>query len=67
MLRHKEKIGKYYYIQLGPDIIEETLDGQLREVMYKSELDPFVDKEVFAEMVVTDVAIPCSIVDDDKL
>jgi hypothetical protein len=60
------KVGKHYYIQPGPLITEETMDGQLREVMYRSELDPFLRNEEFAELVMTNVTIPCSVVVDDK-
>jgi hypothetical protein len=56
----------YYYLSISPLITEETMDGQLREVMYISENDPFIENEESAKLVVTDVTIPCSIVVDDK-
>lgn len=59
--------GLYYYLSISPLITEETMDSQLREVMYLEEIDPFRRNEEFKEVVLNDVAIPCSIVDDDKL
>ena len=58
--------GPYFYIPISPLIIEETMDGQLREMIYLEEIDPFRRNEESAEVVVTNVSIPCSVVVDDK-
>jgi len=60
-------LGSYYYID-GTIVTEETLDGQSHEVMYlNDDFTPWIKNEVYAEVVITDIAIPCSVVDDDKL
>ena len=56
---------RYYILPVDPLITEETLDGQLREVMYLH-YKSFVKKEESAKVLITDVAIPCSVVVDDK-
>ena len=58
--------GLYYYLPVNPLITKETLDGQLREVMYLREYTSTQTKEKFAKVLITDADIPCSIVIDDK-
>jgi hypothetical protein len=57
---------RYYILPVNPLITEETLDGQLREVMYLEEYTSIKEKEESAKALITDVAIPCSVVVDDK-
>ena len=57
---------RYYILPVNPLITEEILHGQLREVMYLREYTSIQEKEESAEVLITDVAIPCSIVVDDK-
>jgi hypothetical protein len=57
--------GPYYILPSGQLVTEETLDGQLREVMYL-QYASFLEKEESAEVVVPDVNIPCSVAVDDK-
>lgn len=65
-IKPKPKVsGSVYYLPVDPLITEEKLDGQLREVMYLH-YKSFVNKEESAEVLITDVAIPCSVVVDDK-
>jgi hypothetical protein len=60
-------IGQYYHLPDNPLITEEILDSQLCEVMYLHELfTTWISNEEFAEVVVNDITIPCSIVVDDK-
>ena len=59
-------LGPYYYLAANPFITEETLDGQLREVMYIEEYTSLIGKEESAEVLIADVDIPCSVVVDDK-
>jgi len=56
--------GKYHYLPYDPLIAEEMLDGQSREVLYVG-LSSKSDEES-AKVILTDVAIPCSVVVDDK-
>jgi hypothetical protein len=66
-IESKPKVsGSIYYLPVNPLITEETLDGQLREVMYLWEYSPIQQKEKFADITITDVNIPCSIVIDDN-
>ena len=66
-VKPKPKVGDWiYYLPVNPLITEETLDGQLREVMYLEEYTSVMRKEQSAEVAVTDVAIPCSVVVDDE-
>ena len=58
--------GPFYYLSISPFITQETLDGKLREVFYMVEYTGFVSNEESAEAVVTDVAIPCSVVVDEE-
>ena len=65
-IKPKPKVdGSIYYLPVNPLITEETLDGQLREVMYLH-YKSFVDKEESAEVLITDVDISCSVVVDDE-
>ena len=66
-IKPKPKVGGWiYYLPVNPLITEETLDGQLRKVMYLEEYTSLVEKEEYAEVAVTDVAIPCSVVVDEE-
>jgi len=58
-------LDPYYSLPVNPLITEERMDGHLREVMYIEEYTSLKWEE-YAEVVVTDVAIPCSVVIDDK-
>ncbi len=58
-------IGSYYYLSFNPFITEETLDGKLREVIYVQPWSSVSNQEC-AEVLITDVDIPCSVVVDDK-
>jgi hypothetical protein len=58
--------GPYYHLPVNPLITEETLDGQLREVMYLRQHTSIEEKEKSAEVLVVDVNIPCSIVIEGK-
>jgi len=57
--------GPYYILPVSPLLTEETLDGQLREVMYLYGAS-FVEKEEPAEVLITDVNIPCSVLVDNQ-
>ena len=59
-------LGPHYVPPVIPFITEETLDGQLREVMYLYEHSSLEKREESAEVLITDVDIPCSVVVDDK-
>jgi hypothetical protein len=52
--------------QFNPRIEEEIEDGQSYQFLYCSNLWPGLSKEKFAEVLITDVDIPCSVVVDDK-
>jgi len=55
-------LGSYYYLD-GTIVTEETLYGQLREVMYlNDDFTPWIKNEVSSKIVITNVAIPCSVV-----
>jgi len=60
-------LGPYhiYFLPDSPLITEETLDGQLREVMYTKRTS-LVQKEESAQVLITDVNISCSVVVDDE-
>jgi len=58
--------GPYYYLSISPLVTEEPLDGKPREVIYIVEHTPFLRNEECAEVLITDVDIPCSVVVDDK-
>ncbi len=49
-----------------PIIVEETRDGQSRDMLYLTCLWPSRGIEKCAEVLITDVNIPCSVVVDDK-
>ncbi len=53
-------------LQAQPLIVEEMQDGQPREVVYVNDLWSSTKLEESAEVLITDVAIPCSVVVDDK-
>lgn len=59
-------VGPYYYLSHSPTITEETVDGKLREVIYVEHSGAPPKNEESAQVVITDVAIPCSIVVDDE-
>jgi hypothetical protein len=60
-------LGSYYYLDEGPIVTQETLDGQLREVMYLNDtFTPWIKNEVSSKIVITNVAIPCFVVVDNK-
>ena len=56
--------GKYHYLHYDPLIAEEMLDGQSREVLYVG--FSLENDEESVKVVLTDVAIPCYVVVDDK-
>lgn len=49
-----------------PIIVEETQDGQSREMFYLTCLYPSLYKEKSIEALVTDVNIPCTVLVDDE-
>ena len=57
-------IGPYYYLSHNPAIIEETVDGKLREVVYVRGRS--WDLESAEVVLTTDAAIPCSVPADDE-
>ena len=60
-------LGSYYYLDEGPIVTEETLDGQLREVMYLNDtFTPWIKNEVSSKILIINVAIPCFVVVDNK-
>lgn len=58
-------IRSFYYLSFNPFITEETLNGKLREVIYVQPWSSVRNQEC-AEVLITDVDIPCSVAIDDK-
>jgi len=58
-------LGPFYLLPVSPLITNETLDGQLREVMYLQEPSSIMNKEKSTEVLITNVDIPCSVVVDE--
>ena len=58
-------IRSFYYLSFNPFITEETLDGKLREVIYVQPWSSVRNQEC-AQVLITDVDIPCSVSIDDK-
>jgi len=55
-------IGPYYYLSHNPAIIEETVDGKLREVVYVRGRS--WDLESAKVVLMADAAVPCSVPED---
>jgi hypothetical protein len=65
--KYKPVVVEPFYVMSGaPFITEEPLDGKSREVLYTEKYLSFIGKERSAEVLITDVNIPCSVVVDDK-
>jgi hypothetical protein len=64
--RNIQVIGGRKLLLTQPLIVEEIQDSQPREVVYVDDLWSSIKLEKSARVVVTDVDIPCSVVDDDK-
>jgi hypothetical protein len=63
LIESKPKVlSGHYFLPVNPLITKETLDGQLREVMYLLDYTSLIQKEESAEVFINDVEIPCSIV-----
>ena len=58
-------LGPFYFLSGAPFITEELLEGKMREVLYTEKYLSFIRKEESAEVHITDVNIPCSIVVDE--
>ncbi|TKJ38280.1 MAG: hypothetical protein CEE38_05850 [Planctomycetes bacterium B3_Pla] len=72
--RHKMKgttpkltvIGPHYYLSSSPTIIEEIVDGKLREAIYVPHSGAPRKNKESAQVIITNVAIPCSVVVEDQ-
>lgn len=61
-------VGPYYYLSSSPTIIEEIVDGKLREAIYVPHSSGAPRKnQGYAQVIITDIDIPCSIVVDDEI
>lgn len=58
--------SSFHRLTFEPLIAEELQDGQMREVTYISEYWPNLRDEESAQVLITDVNIPCSVVVDNK-
>jgi hypothetical protein len=59
-------MGGFHYLRTIPLVIDEMHDGRLREFVYINTFWPNISEEKCAEVVISDVNVPCSLVDNDK-